>query len=290
MKKKIIVLGGSGFLGNQVSLELLNNGYDVWIYDKIKKDNVDERLHYIKGDILDKKKLNSSIRGKEYVFNFAGLSSLDSGLSRPLDTINQNILGNFYVLDSCKINKVKKFVYASTIYVNSNRGGFYRCSKQSAELYIKEFSRKYKIDFTILRYGSLYGPQADSNNSLYNIISKAIQKKKIVYEGSSKAVREYIHIYDAAKATVKTLDKFYKNKTVLITGKESLKVSNVLEMVAEILNYKNKIYFKNLKDNNHYDKSPYSYEPDYNLKYSPNHFIDLGQGIFQIINKIKNSN
>ena len=109
------------------------------------------------------------------------------------------------MLDLCKKYKIKRFIFASTIYVYSSKGGFYRCSKQAAENYIEEFFNKFKLNYTILRYGSLYGPGAGTNNGLSKIILNFLNKKEIIYEGGPNTIREYIHVEDAAKSSVDIL-------------------------------------------------------------------------------------
>ena len=129
-----------------------------------------------------------------YVYNFAGIADLDYGASQPIKSVEQNILATVNMLNLCRKYKIKRFVYASTIYVYSSKGGFYRCSKQAAENYIEEFNKKFKINYTILRYGSLYGPGASPNNGLSKIILNSIKRKKIIYEGGPNTIREYIHV------------------------------------------------------------------------------------------------
>ena len=61
----------------------------------------------------------------------------------------------------------------------SQNGGFYKCSKQAAEIYIKEFFNRYKLKYNILRFGSVYGTRSDKNNSIHGIIKSAIKKEKL---------------------------------------------------------------------------------------------------------------
>ena len=73
-------------------------------------------------------------------------------MSKPHDTVNYNILGTVNLLELCKKYKVKRFVFASSIYVNSKQGGFYRSSKRAAEDYVEEYNQRYNLNFTILRF------------------------------------------------------------------------------------------------------------------------------------------
>ena len=75
--------------------------------------------------------------------------------------------------------KIKRYIFSSSIYANSSEGGFYRCSKLSAEQYIIEFGKIKKIPYTILRYGSLYGARSGFNNRVKKIIYHAKKIKNL---------------------------------------------------------------------------------------------------------------
>ena len=109
----------------------------------------------IVGNILNYSSLEKAIKNSDVVYHFAALADLEKALVRPIETVNLNILATVYVLDLCRKYKVKRLVYASSIYVNSKEGGFYRSSKKAAEDYIEEFNKLYGINFTIMRYLSL---------------------------------------------------------------------------------------------------------------------------------------
>ena len=128
----VTVIGGSGFLGSHVADQLSDNGYQVRIYDSIPSPWLRPTQEMIVGDILDIEQLDKAVAGSEIVYNFAALADLTLALDKPLETIRINVLGNAQVLESCRAHGVKRFMYASTVYVYSREGGFYRCSKQSA--------------------------------------------------------------------------------------------------------------------------------------------------------------
>ena len=90
--KNITVIGGSGFLGTEVSKELILRKYKVTIFDKNVPKFSSKNLEYIKGNILDNKKLEDAIKGSSYVYNFAGIADLDYGVLQPIKSIEQNIL------------------------------------------------------------------------------------------------------------------------------------------------------------------------------------------------------
>jgi UDP-glucose 4-epimerase len=185
---------------------------------------------------------------------------------------------------------VERFIYASTIYVYSREGGFYRCSKQSSEHYVEEYSRVYDLDYTILRYGSLYGPRSDKSNGVFRIIESAIKEKVISYTGNIESLREYIHVVDAAKSSVEILNKRFRNESIIITGPEMIRVHDFLEILAEILGFPgDEIKFENTDYIGHYVRTPYAYQPKLGKNYSPDLHTDLGQGLLQLIEEIRSN-
>ena len=287
--KKAVVVGGSGFIGSHVADCLSDDGYQVTIYDFVKSLWFRESQEMVIGDILDDKALKQVIKGADVVYNFAGLANLDQAVNQPINTAKINILGNLNVLEACRIHNVKRFIYASTMYVYSREGSFYRCSKQSSEHYVEEYQRVYGLDYTILRYGSLYGPRADDTNGIFSIISSALKTGKVQYKGDIESMREYIHVYDAARASASILDESFKNESIILTGQEQMSLNNLLKMIAEILNYKDdSVEFIEGKYSGHYVRTPYSYQPKLGRKYIPSTHVDLGQGLLQVITDLDN--
>jgi UDP-glucose 4-epimerase len=284
--KTACVVGGSGFLGSHVADRLSEEGYQVRIFDRVASPwlRADQRM--IVGDLLDLKSLTQAIAGSQVVYNFAALADLNAARDKPLQTVQVNVLGAVNVLEACRANAVSRFVYASTVYVYSREGGFYRCSKQAAEHYVEEFQRAYALDYTILRYGSLYGPRADETNGLLRMVSRAIETGVLRYEGSPDALREYIHVEDAARASVVALGDEFRNESVVLTGQEPMRVRDLLEMLAEILGFPG-VEFVAGEQPGHYVRTPYAYQPKLGRKYVPPMHVDLGQGLLQLIEDVQ---
>jgi len=235
------------------------------------------------------KKLNQTIDSAEVVYNFAALADLNQALEQPHKTVKINILGNLNVLDACHNSGVKRFIYASTVYVHSREGGFYRCSKQASEGYVEEYQKIFGLDYTILRYGSLYGSRADETNGVYRIVQSALKNGFVSYEGDPDAMREYINVEDAARASIDILDEKFVNENIVLTGQEPMKVINMLKMLSEILYFSTEtVKFVENKYAGHYVRTPYAYQPKLGKKYIPPVHVDLGQGLLQVINELAN--
>ena len=204
---KIAVLGGSGFLGSHLSDLLSSKGHFVKVFDTKKSKYLKKNQKMYVGSILDKNKLSNIIKGCDFVYHFAALADLNLATKKPLETAEINILGTINALVLSKKHKVKRFIFASSIYANTEEGGFYGSSKQAAESYIEKFYKTFGLNYTILRFGSLYGSRSGNANGINAIINGAINNKKLIYGGSKLAAREYIHVEDATKACIKIIKK-----------------------------------------------------------------------------------
>lgn len=287
--KKVLVFGGFGFLGYYLLKELLSRGYKVDVADIKNDKEFNNVVTFINCDIYDKKQVESIFENQKYdiVYNLAGFANLDYAIKDPIKTMQLNIIGNMYILDACVQNKVERFVYASSAYAMSNKGSFYGISKLASEKIIEEYHKKYDLDFTILRYGSVYSERNYDNNYIYNVVKKAVIDNIIDHKGDGNEIREYIHAGDAAKLSVDVIesDKF-KNIHVILTGSERMKRSELFDMINEILNNKIEIKYKVNKYQNHYKFTPYSFEPSLSRKLTLNPHIDMGQGLLECIRSV----
>jgi UDP-glucose 4-epimerase len=280
------VVGGAGFLGSHVADKLSDAGTAVRIYDRGPSRWLRPDQEMIVGDILDVDRLTSAIAGSDVVYHFAAVADLNDALNKPVETAQVNVLGTVNILEACRLHSVRRFIYASTVYVYSREGGFYRCSKQAAESYVEEYQRAFDLDFTILRYGSLYGPRADATNGLYRIVRDALMRGSISYVGNPESIREYIHVEDAARASVVVLDDEFRNESVIVTGHQPTRVLDLLKMLAEIMGLPDSVDFRNQSYAGHYVRTPYAYLPKLGRKYSPQLHVDLGQGLLQLIDEV----
>ena len=286
MLKQAIIFGGSGFLGSHVADSLSISGHKVTIFDKKESPYLRSDQTMIVGDILDVNQTRNAIKGQDIIYHFAGLADLDHAADKAMEAVNQNIVGTIHLLDVAVEFKIGRFVFASTIYVYSGLGGFYRCSKQACELYIEEYQKLYDLDFTILRYGSLYGPRAGASNSIRRYLKAGLENHRIFYPGTGDEIREYIHVKDAAKLSSEILAEGYKNQHIIITGHHPMKAGEMLVMVQEILNHKVSIDYAGNSNEGHYNITPYSFIPKVGSKLVSNLYMDMGQGFLECLQEI----
>ena len=288
----VLVTGGCGFLGSHIVDELLINNYDVCVLDKnIIEHTTSSNVEYIKFDLFENDIPKKIVSNCEIIIHLAAFSDLNAALDAPLDTVYNNVVVTAKLLQLAVELKINHFLFASTVYVYSQGGGFYKASKQACEVYIEEFHKRYGLDYTILRYGSLYGLRSDKSNGIYRLIKSALYDNKIIYNGTHNEKREYINVQDAARLTIETIDSKYKNENYVITGQQSITNADLITMFSEILNKELLVEYKKIEEDitgSHYKITPYTYLPKPGKKITPRMSIDMGQGLIQLIEEIQN--
>ncbi len=287
--KKILVFGGFGFLGYYLSKELNQRGYNVTVADIQKDKELENMVAFVECDITNRLNIKNVFKKNsfDYVYNLAGYANLETANKFPVKTIYSNVIGNMYILEECIKNNIERFIYASSAYATSHKGSFYGISKLSSEKIIEEYSNKYGICFTILRYGSVYSEKKYINNYIYNLVKSAVLNNQIDHEGDGNEVREYIHAADASKLSVDIIEsEKYNNMHVILTGTERMKRLELFNMINEILSEKVKINCTDKGYSSHYKYTPYSFYPSVSKKLIANPHIDLGQGLLECVRSV----
>ncbi|MDC1174972.1 NAD(P)-dependent oxidoreductase [Bacteriovoracaceae bacterium] len=283
---KILVTGGSGFLGSHVADALSADGHEVTIYDLKKSRYLRSNQKMILGDLLDRDALESAIEGVDIIYHFGALADIDVAKHNPVPTMEINIMGTVFIMEAARKFNIKRVVLASSIYVYSRTGSFYKVSKQTCEQLLETYKAQHNIDYTILRFGTLYGTRSDKHNSVYRYLSEALETKKVDFKGSGDEVREYIHVTDAAKISAEILNDKYKNQAFILTGHHRMTLMEMLVMIKEILGGNVDIKRNDEINLSHYTQTPYSYSPKVGKKIVSNTYCDLGQSLVEILEEI----
>ena len=287
MLKKVVVFGGNGFIGSYVVEELLKQGYETISADLNTSKYVDDK-YFKKCNILDVESVNSLVEGADIVYNFAGFANLDDAIANPIKALELNVMGNMNILEACKKYHVKRFVYASSAYAMSDKGSFYGISKLTSEKIVEEYYKKFGLEFTIVRYGSVYGERDYHNNYIYNLLKQAVKSGEINHSGDGEETREYIHAADVAKLAVQIIQsEEFINEHIILTGVERMQRKELFEMVNEILGDKLTIKLNDDGYHNHYKTTPYSFHPTRSKKLVANPYIDMGQGLIECLKDIE---
>ena len=265
---KIFVTGGAGYIGAHVVYHLLKAGHKVTVYDNLssgQKVNIFPKTKFIRGDILNFKKLAFAMKGGyEAVFHFAAKKNVGESMENPDLYAANNICGSINILQAMSENKIKKIIFSSSAAVygtpdklpltersTTHPDNFYGFTKLEIENLLKWKEKLGKIKFASLRYfnaagfdpsGKVKGLEKDSQNLIPVIMDVAIGKKKRldIFGGNYKTqdgtcVRDYVHVSDLAQAHIKALQYLRKHND-LIVNLGSGKGWSVRQVVAKARN------------------------------------------------------
>lgn len=280
---RVLVTGGAGFLGSHVADALSDAGHQVVIFDQNESTWLRPDQQQMRGSVLDRDALTAAAQGCEAIYHLAAIADINDAVNRPRETVEVNVIGTLNLLDLARDIGVKRFVFASSIYVYSNQGSFYRTSKQACEHLIHDYYERFGLEFTVLRFGSLYGPRADRSNSVYRLLLQALRERKIDFFGTGEEVREYIHVLDAAAMSVDILSPDFANQFIHLTGRERMTSRDMMGMICEILGGDVSVNYNAHGQTGHYKQTPYNYTPKLGRRLLRSTYIDLGLGLLDCL-------
>lgn len=220
---KILVTGGSGFIGNCFIKLLLKKypEYKVINLDKLtyagNKNNLNEiegNSHYtfVHGDICDALLVNKLMMGVDYVVNFAAESHVDRSIVSSDSVVRTGIFGIYVLMEVAKKNNIKKFLHISTdeVYGDILKGHFkeedrlcpsspYSASKAAAEMLAHSYLRTHGLPIIITRSSNNYGPYQHPEKLIPCFITRLLQSKKVPLH-NPKPIRDWIHVQDNCEA------------------------------------------------------------------------------------------
>lgn len=284
-----VVFGASGFLGSHVADALSVAGYQVRLFDQSPSPFLKPGQEMIVGDIMDLDQVIAAAKGAAVAYNFAAIADIDEAHHKPIATATINVMGNMHALEAARLAGVRRYIFASSVYVYSESGSFYRASKQAAERFTETYHERYGLEYNILRYGSLYGRRSDQRNGIYRMLHEAIADRSITYKGSGDAMREYIHVEDAARMSVQVLAPEFANNHLILTGQEKMRIRDVMTMIAEIMPWPVALNFDDANTLHHYKITPYAFQPRIGRKLVLNEHVDLGQGLLDCLRELHES-
>jgi len=252
-----LITGGMGLIGTALYKKLKKKGNKIYLIDN-KKIKISKRdLNYKKIDITKEKlKLKKYINDKKIkvLIHLAAFLGVADTEKNPKKVMNVNFSGTKNVLYACDKSKVKQFVFSSSseIYGDQNKKftetlhprpkSLYGLSKWQAELLVKDFCSKRKINYKIVRFFNVYGPRQKKAFVVPKFIRLALDNRNISIYGDGNQIRSFCFVEDAIEGLDKVI-KFGKKNTTYNIGndKEPINVMNLAKKIIKITNSSSKI-------------------------------------------------
>lgn len=234
---KILVTGAAGFIGSflceklllttkdeVIGLDNLNDYYEVSLKEeRLKKLSKFEKFTFIKGDISDKKMVDSLFEKYHFdiVVNLAAQAGVRYSIDHPDVYISSNIIGFYNILEACRYHMPQHLVYASSssVYGGNTKVPFstddkvdnpvslYAATKKSNELLAHAYSKLYNIPTTGLRFFTVYGPMGRPDMAYFSFTNKLIKGETIEIFNYGNCKRDFTYIDDIVNGIIKVMNK-----------------------------------------------------------------------------------
>jgi UDP-glucose 4-epimerase len=248
---KVLVTGGSGFIGSHVVDRLQIRGLEPRIFDLVpsphhRAGDVDTVL----GDLCDPDAVRDALQGCDAVVHLAALADVDQVTKDPALADRVNVRGTQSLLDAARELEIGRFVYASTIWVYGDAAGpeavdedtplglpkhFYTATKIAGEMYTSAYTELYGLEHTILRFGIPYGPRSRPTAVVAAFTAKALAGQPLTIAGDGTQSRRFVYVEDLADGVAVSLDPVAANRVYNLVGRENTSVRSIARTVRDVV-------------------------------------------------------
>jgi UDP-glucose 4-epimerase len=264
MSKQILVTGGAGFIGSSLARALVGRGDTVRVLDNLssgKRANVADlegRIDFIEGDILDDRALDRAMAGIEVVFHEAAVPSVPRSMAAPLNSHEANATGTLRVLEGARRNGVKRVVYAGSSSAYGETPTLpkvetmapaplspYAVSKLAGELYCQVYARHFGVETVTLRYFNVFGPRQDPTSQYAAVIPRfvtaALDGQQPTIFGDGTQSRDFCFIDNVIEANVRASEadaSAVSGRVFNVARGEATSLNDVLALIGKELGAK----------------------------------------------------
>jgi UDP-glucose 4-epimerase len=247
---RVLVTGGSGFIGSHVVDKLRLRGHTPVIYDlRPSPWHETGTVETVLGSITDREALERALQGCDAVAHLAAVADVNDVHAEPEDAERVNARGTVTVLEAARRSGVKRIIYASTIWVYSDcaeddvdedtllppPSHLYTSTKLAGELYCKAYQELYGIDYTIMRFGIPYGPRAREAAVIPAFVNKAFKGDPLTLAGDGLQSRRFVYVEDLAEGVALGLSELAANRIYNLASNETVTIKQIAVTVQEII-------------------------------------------------------
>ncbi len=246
---KVLVTGGSGFIGSHVVDKLRDKGIEVRVFDMVVP-SFRQDIEFYHGSLLDLEALRMALNGVDAVYHLAAVADVKDVYNEPCYAESINVRGTIHVLEAVRRSTgVKRVIYGSTTWVYSEviepvvdehtplraPSHLYTATKIASEYYCQSYSKLYDIPVTILRYGIPYGPRARDGAVVPIFVRKALKGEPLTIAGDGSQFRKFVYVEDLAEGNILALKPAAKNKIYNLDGTELVTIKQIAEAIQRLV-------------------------------------------------------
>lgn len=279
--RTILITGGAGFIGSHLSERLLKDGNKVLVIDNfndyydpgIKRNNIEEikktcidnnisleNYRVFEGDIRDNEFLKEVFSNKiDSIMHLAAMAGVRPSIINPALYYDVNITGTVNILERCRENNIKQFVFASSssVYGNNEKVPFaesdrvdnpispYAATKKSGELLCHTYHHLFDMNIACLRFFTVYGPRQRPDLAIYKFTKLIIDGREIPFYGDGSTSRDYTYVDDIVAGIISAIDYVDKDEKVFdvfnLGGDKTISLNEMVETIEQALGKKAKL-------------------------------------------------
>ncbi len=246
---RVLVTGGSGFIGSHVVDKLAARGHQPVIYDLRRSPWHADQVETVIGSITDREALERALVGCDAVAHLAAMADVNDVHAEPEDAELVNSRGTAAVLEAARRAGISRVAYASTIWVYSDcapdevdeetllapPSHLYTSTKLAGELYCKAYRELYGLDYTILRFGIPYGPRAREAAVIPAFVNKALAGDPLTLSGDGQQSRKFVYVEDLADGVASGLHEVAANRVYNLASDESVTIKQIAETIQKLM-------------------------------------------------------
>jgi UDP-glucose 4-epimerase len=218
---KILVTGGSGFIGSHIVEHYQDKAEEIRVLDNLRsgyrKNLAGLKFRFIEGSVTDREIVAQAVAGVDYIFHMAALVSVPESMAKPRECVDINVHGLLNVLEAAATAGVKKLVFASSAAIYGDNPTVpkletmlpepkspYAVTKLDGEYYLDLFNRERGLETAAIRFFNVFGPRQDPKGAYAAavpiFIEKALKGEDITVHGDGEQTRDFIYVKDIVGA------------------------------------------------------------------------------------------
>jgi UDP-glucose 4-epimerase len=248
---RVLVTGGSGFIGSHVVDRLRAHGHEPVIFDLTpSRYHSRDAVANIVGDLTDRDVTRRATRGCDAIIHLAAVADVSDVVADPTRADRVNVHGTQMILEAARREEIPRVVYASTIWVYGNApahgeldedaplalpGHLYTATKLAGEMYCRSYNELYGAEHTILRFGIPFGPRSRAAAVVAAFVARAQRGEALTIAGDGRQTRQFVYVEDLADGVVAALSTRAARGLFNLVGEEETSVRRIADVVRELV-------------------------------------------------------
>ena len=259
---KVVITGGSGFIGSHLADFLINSNYEVVVVDNLsigRLENISHLLEhskftFLQADITDFDAIEIVFKDTDWVFHLAALADIVPSIENPNEYYQTNVSGTFNVLEACRKYHVKKIIYSAssscygipdeypTKEIAAIRPQYpYALTKNLGEQLVMHWSQLYSLPAVSLRFFNVYGPRARTSGTYGAVFgvfqAQKLAKKPYTVVGDGSQTRDFTFVSDAVNALVTAVETDLSGEIINIGSNNTYSINRLIELLGGDVTY-----------------------------------------------------